>query len=105
MLVALGIATIIQFIFAGVLERKVVLTAVKSGGALASLLGSSNGAINYMLLLLISMSATSITFPAISAGQLVGAFLVSVVLYKEKFVFRQLIGFVCGIATLILLNL
>ena len=105
MVFALGIAALLQ-IFAAILsERKEVSTVIKCGGALAGIFGISNGIINYLLLLLMAVAATSVTFPAISAGQLVGAFLVSVILYKEKFAFRQLIGFICGVATLILLNL
>lgn len=105
MVFALGIATLLQVLVAVLAERKKMSTVIRCGGVLAGIFGVSNGAINYLLLLLMSVAATSITFPAISAGQLVGAFLVSVILYKEKFVFRQLMGFASGIATLILLNL
>jgi multidrug transporter EmrE-like cation transporter len=49
--------------------------------------------------------APSVMFPVISAGGIVISFIISLVLYKEKFSIMQYIGLILGITSIVLLNL
>ena len=105
MVVALAVSTIIMFVIACFTEKRSLVMIFKNGSIYAGLFGICNGMVNFLLLMIITVSASSVAFPVLSAGQLVGVFLISCLLYKEKFIPRQIVGFACGIMTLILLNI
>jgi drug/metabolite transporter (DMT)-like permease len=75
-------------------------------GALPALsCGVANGISNLMVMLATAMLAASIFFPLISAGSIILSYILSRVLYKEKFSVYQNIGLVIGVISLVLLNL
>lgn len=105
MILSLIICTVVLFAFSLVFERNIILKALKKGTIWAAACGICNGATNYLVLVIIAVVASSVFFPAISAGQVVLTFVFSVMLYKEKFIPRQIAGLACGLASLILLNI
>jgi len=105
MIVALLLSAASLLVFALAFERKQMLTVVKKGAVFAAAVGTSNGALNLFVMLTVATMAASVFFPLLSAGQIVFTFLLSVLVFKEKFMFRQIIGLACGIVALVLLNI
>lgn len=105
MLLALGISAVAMFAAAWILERKEIKETFRKGVVYAGLCGISNGIVNYLAMVIVAFVAASIFFPVLTAGLLVITFLISVFLYKEKFIPRQIAGLVLGIFALVLLNL
>lgn len=92
-------------VLAVVCERRSLVQVVKQGGIWAAAGGICNGATNLLVMVIIASVASSIFFPVLSCGQMIVIFAVSALLYKEKFIPRQLVGLACGLAALVLLNL
>lgn len=88
-----------------VFERNTIVNALKKGTVLSAACGICNGATNYLVMVIIAAVASSVFFPVLSAGQLILTFIISVTLYREKFIPRQIAGLVCGLVSLILLNI
>ena len=86
-------------------ERTLILNTLKYGWHWSILSGLANGLTNYLVLLLTPLINASVMFPVISGGGLVVVFLYSVFVEKEKFTLLQKIGFLIGIASIVLLNL
>ncbi len=105
MIVALAIAAAVCFLCGVIAERKHLKAAFRGGLLSAALCGLSNGATNYLVMVIVATVAASLFFPLLSAGQLILTFVISVLLYKEKFLPRQLVGLGLGIAALVLLNM
>lgn len=78
---------------------------IKPGLAFGALSGVANGAVNYLVMILTGTIANAILFPTISAGGIVISFFVAVLLYKEKLTKLQHLGYIAGIAAVVLLNL
>jgi len=105
MIVALACGVIAMLIVSLIMERKIMLTVIKKGIVYAGLCGISNGIVNLLVMVIVAFVASSIFFPVLSAGQMIITFLLSVFLYKEKFLPRQVAGIGCGVIALIFLNL
>lgn len=105
MILALIISTAVLLVISLVFERKTILDSLKKGLVLSSACGLCNGATNYLVMVIIAVVASSVFFPVLSAGQLVLTFIISVTLYREKFIPRQIAGLVCGLASLVMLNI
>lgn len=88
-----------------VFERNTIVNALKKGTVLSAACGICNGATNYLVMVIIAAVASSVFFPVLSAGQLILTFIISVTLYREEFIPRQIAGLVCGLVSLILLNI
>lgn len=71
----------------------------------AAACGICNGATNLLVMFLLGMMASSVLFPALSAGGIIISFVFSVFVYKESFGIRQGIGVAFGIVAMVLLNL
>ena len=67
--------------------------------------GIANGATNLLVMILTGLIPTAILFPSISAGGIAIMFFVSVFVYKEKLSKKQMIGYVVGMLSVILLNI
>lgn len=78
---------------------------IKPGLAFGTLSGVANGAVNYLVMILTGTIANAILFPTISAGGIVISFFIAVLLYKEKLTKPQRLGYIAGIAAVVLLNL
>lgn len=105
MVLALIICTVFLLIVSLIAERKTIFNTLKKKIVLSAACGICNGATNYLVMTIIAVVASSVFFPVLSAGGLVLTFVISLVFYKEKFIPRQIAGLVCGLASLILLNI
>lgn len=106
MLLALVIVIVLMLVVSFVRERKALGDNVKNGFLQASGYGIANGIINLFVMLLVARGEmpVSIIFPSISACSMIGAFLLSTFLYREKMSTRQVVGFFIGAGAVILLN-
>ncbi len=105
MIIALTVAALAALVAALFAERKYFKEIIRVGLIPGALCGLCNGGLNMLVMVITALVASAIFFPVLSAGQLIFAFLVSVFLYKEKFIPRQLVALVLGFAALILLNI
>ena len=67
--------------------------------------GVANGLSNLLVMLMTTMIPNTVLYPSVSAGGIVMGCLAGVVLYRERPVLRQIIGYVFGAAAAVLLNL
>jgi drug/metabolite transporter (DMT)-like permease len=104
MIVALAIVTIVMFIMTLFTQRKDIKLFAKSGWHWAIICGALNGMVNLFVMILSGKMPVSLMFPLISAGGLIVTFLVSRFCYKEKLTKLQLAGFLCGVASVVCLN-
>ena len=70
-----------------------------------SLNGVFNGVVNFLVLILTGLIPNSILFPCISAGGIVLSLFTALFLFKEKLSAFQIVGYVLGLASVILLNI
>lgn len=99
------IATASLIFFGFLYERKELQGVLKTGllyGSLAGILSGINNLCGILTYLYVPISVVS---PVKTALSLVLSFLISVLLYKEKFTKRQLLSVVIGIVAVILINL
>ena len=105
MIISLVMAMIILIVCAFIRERKNIVKTLKNGVLLSGLCGACNGAANYFGLLCLLILPGSVYHPLISAGNLVLTYVLSVTLFKEKFQKNQVIGFILGIVSMVLINI
>lgn len=105
MIVALAISTLILLIISLVFERDKMVNTFKKGMVWAASCGICNGTTNLLVMLIIATVASSVFFPVLSASQLVLIFVISVFIYKERFIARQIVGIICGLVSIVLLNI
>ncbi len=105
MILSLIISIAALIVLAVIFERRELATVLKKGSLFAAAEGVCNGALNLLVMITIAFVASSVFFPIISAGGIVITFCISVSIYKEKFIPRQLVGIALGLASLVLLNL
>ena len=105
MVFGLGFSAVFLLVPSLLSERKVIPSALKKGALWAAACGVCNGVTNYLVMAIVSVVASSVFFPVLPAGQLVFTFVLSVALYREKFIPRQIVGLVFGVASVVLLNL
>ena len=105
MIIALVITAIICFVMMMVKERDILKVQKWDGYALGLFCGALNGMVNLLVMILSGLMPVSLMFPIISAGGIVATFIISQVFYKEKLSKLQLIGFILGTVSVVLLNL
>lgn len=105
MITALSIVVLILVCIVFLTERKTALPSVKSGGILMAVNGVFNGVVNLFVMLCSTIMNASVMFPIVSAGGIICTALVSIFFYKEKLTKVQYVGFVLGIAAIVLLNI
>ena len=86
-------------------EKSPQLQVFKKGFLLSSVCGISNGLTNLLVLICVAVVPASLFFPILSGGQLILVFLISVILFKEKFLKRQLFGLFSGFIVILLMNI
>lgn len=59
---------------------------------------------NYLVMVTSAMLPNAVLFPSISAGGIVLTFVCALTIYKEKLSKTQTVGYVLGIAAVVLLN-
>ncbi len=106
MIIALAIVVLTLCSWSLVTERSEWKSFVRNGWWMALAGGIANGIVNMLVMLLNSKNfPVSLMFPIISAGGIVITFFVSKLIYREHLTKAQLWGFVCGVLSVILLNI
>ena len=106
MIVGLLLSSVVLFTCAFIGDgRKEFLPKLKESVPYGFMGGIANGVMNLGVLVLTGAIPNAILFPSISGGGVVLGFLVSVFIYKEKLSPVQVVGFVIGTASVIILNL
>lgn len=105
MIISLFGAFLFLFIYGFIKEREKLKTAVKSGMLFGMVAGVFNGATNFLSLVIYNFVPISIVSPVSTGGGIVLSFVISSVLYKEKFTPRQIISAVIGVIALVLFKI
>ncbi|MBE6696822.1 MAG: hypothetical protein E7587_10290 [Ruminococcaceae bacterium] len=105
MIIALAITALAAGVMTLIKERDLIGKQGVLGCSLGVICGAANGAVNLFVMILSGLMPVSLMFPIISAGGIVATFIISQVFYKEKLSRPQLIGFILGTASVVLLNL
>lgn len=105
MIVALIITAVVLAGIALATEKKEMAVNLKKGAVWFTLCGFANGVVNFLVLLLSTKMPASVMFPVISAGGIVSTAILAVAVYKEKMSLQQKIGFVLGVAAIVVLNI
>lgn len=105
MIIALIITSVAALVMTLSKERKIIKKQSFLCYSLGIFCGIANGAVNLFVMILSGLMPVSLMFPIISAGGIVVTFIISTAIYKEKLSKLQLIGFILGTASVVLLNL
>ena len=105
MILSLSIVVIFLLPMAFFFERKSVLINLKSGWRLGALCGLMNGMVNHLVLILTDRMWVSLLYSLISGGSIVATYIVSKFVYREILTKRQLIGFLLGTVSVVLLSI
>ena len=105
MIVTLGLSSIILICYGMIKYGKKNIDVIKSGGIYAACAGISNGVTNFFGLVLYMYMPISIVSPLKSCVKIIISFAASVLLFKEKFKKRQLVGLFLGTLAIIFLNM
>ena len=105
MIITLAFSFIALFVTGLIIEGRDLLYMLKNGNVLPALAGISNGVNNSLGLYLNTIMAISISAPVSSGVKTIASFLISLLIFKEKFEKRQIVGVIIGGAALVLLNL
>ena len=104
MIIALFSAAVMLFI-ASAFTSKNILGDLKASLPYATANGFVNGIGNMILLTVIGNIPNTILYPTNSALGMIGIFLLSFFMYKERFTKKEYVGYALGMASLILLNI
>ena len=105
MMVSFIIMAVAMIAVSLIFERGRIAQSFKRTAAMATLTGMASGIINLLIMILTGLMAASLMFPAISAGGIVAAFLVALIVYKEKLSPYQYAGAALGTVAVILFNI
>lgn len=98
--------TVIALMIIGIIkDGKRTFVVLKNGGLYAAAAGTSNGATNFLNLIVNAMLPISIAAPTRSGIKIVISFLISLIIFNEKLTKKQVLGVITGTVALILLNL
>lgn len=101
-------ALFVVFVFmftAAFLSKADIKRAAVGAARHAPVNGIANGACNMLAMILAGLLPAAVLYPSVSAGGMVVTFVVAVFVYKEKLPPRQLIGYIMGIVSIILINI
>lgn len=107
MILALAMVTVMLLALSFLLreERALWRRTLLVGWPWALLCGCANGLTNMLTLYLNPLLPASVMYPVISAGGIVLCFLYATLVEKERFDWRQRLGFLIGVVSIVLLNL
>lgn len=105
MIITLGFSALVLFTVGFIKDHKNALYIFRYGGIYSSLAGISNGATNFLTIAVNMLLPISIASPIRAGTKVVLSFIVSLLLFKEKFKKRQIVGVIVGAVAIILLNL
>lgn len=104
MILALGFSAVTLTVIGLLRDKGRCLTILKQGSPYACCAGLANGATNMLSLVVNTMIAISVAAPTRAGVKSVMSFLVSLLLFKEHFLPRQIIGVVLGAVAVVFLN-
>ena len=105
MIVTLGFSAVTLFIIGIIMDCKYVGYIFRHGGIYSAIAGISNGATNFLSLTANTLLPLAVVAPIKAGTKIVLSFIVSVTIFKETFLKRQIVGVILGAAALVLLNL
>ena len=105
MIAALVVAAVILFIMALIQKAKREKNELKLCIKLASISGIANGLANFLVMFLTGVMPNFVLYPSISAGGIVLSFFIAIFAYKEKLHKIQIVGYILGVISVILLNI
>ena len=105
MIISLGVSGVFLLIGAIVKEGKDLVYVLRHGGLYAVGAGLSNGATNLLTLWVYVLVPLSYSAPVKTGLSIIYSFIVSKVLFKEKFSGKQLFGVFLGMIALVILNI
>lgn len=94
-------------VFLGLNLKKMQCTAfqITKGIGYAVISGITNGAANFLTLMLAGYENASVLFPIVSAGTVLGSLFCGKILFKEKLKWNQYIALAAGIIAVVLLKI
>lgn len=105
MVVTLGFSALCLFVIGLIREGRDFLYVLKHGAVWGALAGMSNGFNNMLAIILNLMMPLSISAPVKAGTRVIVSFIISILLFKERFERRQIVGVILGAAALVLLNI
>lgn len=104
MIIALS-ASFVLLLLASCLTSKNAMADLKNCLPYTAANGFANGAVNFLTLMLIGNIPNTVLYPSVSALNMLMTFLLSFIVYKERFTKPQYIGYALGMISIILLNI
>ncbi|MBO5454117.1 MAG: EamA family transporter [Clostridia bacterium] len=105
LMISLAGATVALFVLGMILERDSFKQTIKHGFLYGAGAGIFNGINNLLILVTYAYLPLSVVSPVKSGLGIVISFVMSLVIYKEKFTRRQLVSACIGIVAVVLMNL
>ena len=105
MIITLGSSFIILLTIGLIKDRKHIIDILKHGSLYAAAGGISNGVTNLLTLYLYSIAPLSFVSPVGAGVSIVISFIISKILFKEKFSKLQILGVLIGMISIVLFNL
>lgn len=105
MIIALAISAASLFIIGVIKDGKKLKSILKYGGGYAISAGVANGMNNMIGLVVNTLMPVSLSSPLRAGLRIVTVFLISKLIFKEKFLKRQVVGVFLGAVALVLLNI
>ena len=105
MVIALGFSAFLLLVTGIIKDRKNLIYIIKNGSLYALGAGLSNGMTNFCILVVNTLIPISVASPTQSGIKVVLSFLTSIILFKEKFLKRQIVGVLLGFFAVIFLNI
>ena len=104
MIIALSISTLFLLIY-GLVTSKSIKHDITSCAKYATANGVCNALVNLISLTLIGNIPNTVLYPTSSGLGMIVTFIMCFMIYKERFRKRQYVGYVCGVISIILLNI
>lgn len=107
MIIALILGCIVYLVFCLMTEKEKIKDAKNDALKFGCLVGVLTGLTNLLVMMFTGqdLMPVAIFFPALSGTSLIMTFLIGFFLYKEKYTPLQYFGIICGLASVILLNI
>lgn len=104
MIIALGLSGTILLVIGIKSEKDDLAYVIKHGTAYVLGAGVANGLTNMLIMVVNAMIAISIAAPLRAGSKIIISFLISTLIFKERFYKRQILGVILGAIGLILLS-
>lgn len=105
MVISLALSALVLLCLGTIRDRANIRKSIRYGTPYAATAGVANGLNNYLTMVINTYLPISISVPLISGVKIVMSYLISGVLFKERYLKRQIVGVIIGAAALVFLNL